>query len=714
MKRNEKIGNVKLNMQYYKGQDLYSDGEVEDALLDTVKKYEESEYNRIIAEKGDWAFLYHLSHIRQNIIHPIKIENTQTVLEIGSGCGAITGALADKAKKVTCIELSHKRSEINANRNKHHDNIEIMVGNFQDIEPELGQYDVITLIGVFEYADAYIEAQEPYRTFLDIIKKHLAPNGRIVIAIENKMGLKYFAGCREDHFGTFFEGIENYSNSHGVRTFTRRELEEMFNELGLISYKFMYPYPDYKLPMQIFSDDRLPEIGELWTNIRNFDRDRMLLFDEGKAFDMIIQENMFQVFSNSYLIEVGKDVRPSEDSELIYEKCSNDRNISLAIYTDIIKDNAGNLSVRKYAVNEHGEKHIEGMMRNHSLLSKQFTGSKLNVCDCTMDHKALVFEYLNGVTMEKVLDSYIDQGKDELFKELINEYVNIMLEKNGINSFQVTDSFKRIFGDVKFKGNMHTADINNVDMLFNNIIVRNDKWYMIDYEWCYDFPIPVEFILYRTFNYYLAGNNKRSSYISLSSLPIEQEDIEVFELMEKHFQDYIVSDIVPLWQLYATMGQPAIDIQHVYGSALQQPVLYKDDGSGYSEENCRHVQINNDENGYKYCTWNVEKEIKKYRFDPCVEGALYEVIYVYDENGSPISYDTNGIYIENNIYLAPEDPWIELPIRDRNIKSITVGFLTYSFSHAIGEALKKKYKKDYMLKQYKAAIKNKIRSCSYN
>ena len=38
--------------------------------------------------------------------------------------------------------------------------------------------------------------------------RHLTPGGRIVIAIENRLGLKYLAGCAEDHLGTYFSGIQ--------------------------------------------------------------------------------------------------------------------------------------------------------------------------------------------------------------------------------------------------------------------------------------------------------------------------------------------------------------------------------------------------------------------------------------------------------------------------------------------------------------------------
>lgn len=79
-----------------------------------------------------------------------------------------------------------------------------MWATFKDIEPELpSDYDFICLIGVFEYGQSYIGGDTPYEDFLKLLLPHLKPDGRIVIAIENKYGLKYFAGCKEDHLGTF-------------------------------------------------------------------------------------------------------------------------------------------------------------------------------------------------------------------------------------------------------------------------------------------------------------------------------------------------------------------------------------------------------------------------------------------------------------------------------------------------------------------------------
>ena len=226
---------------------------------------------------------------------------------MGAGCGAISGILAKKAGRVVANDLSKMRSTINAYKNKDADNLEIMVGNFNRVADNLEEtFDYVTLIGVFEYAKTYIQEPDAYGVFLDKINRHLKPGGKILMAIENRLGMKYFAGCKEDHVGKYFEGIEGYPGTDGVETFSKRELEKLLDEKGYHDYKFYYPYPDYKFATTIYSDEYLPKKGELRNNMRNFDSDRLLLFDEGLAFDGIIDAELFPHFSNSFFVEIGK------------------------------------------------------------------------------------------------------------------------------------------------------------------------------------------------------------------------------------------------------------------------------------------------------------------------------------------------------------------------------------------------------------------------
>ncbi len=299
------IGSVRINEDDYPGRDLYSDGAVEDELLEIARNENPSRFDIVCAERKSWPVMYHFSSVRQNIVSWYPFRKTDRVLEIGSGCGAVTPALVRAAGSVTCVDLSKKRSMVNAYRNRDRDNVDILLGNFQDVEKKLpASYDYITLIGVFEYGRGYISSDTPYLDFLKIIRRHLKPGGKILLAIENRLGMKYWAGCTEDHSGVLFEGIEGYPDNDRERTFSKPELEKIMHLAGFESWKFYYPYPDYKFPMAIYSDEYLPKKGDIRGNVLNFDRARVNLFDESKAIDAMVVDGLFPLYSNSFLVVI--------------------------------------------------------------------------------------------------------------------------------------------------------------------------------------------------------------------------------------------------------------------------------------------------------------------------------------------------------------------------------------------------------------------------
>lgn len=303
-KTTEKIGNVTLNYRFYQGTDQYSDGDVEEKLLRIVQQ--EDDYESRLMQEDDWALLYHLSPIRENLLEWYDFGKDKTLLEIGAGCGAITGLFCRKLSKVTAIDLSKKRSMINAWRNRQAGNLEIILGNFEDIRIE-EKFDYVTLIGVLEYSIYYINSADPFVEMLKRAKAYLKPGGKLIIAIENKYGIKYWAGAREDHTGNLMDGIEGYRNVDRVRTFSENGLRGVLNKAGLNSQQFYYPLPDYKLPTVIYSEKYLPQEYPMIGNAPNYDRDRYSFFDEGKVMNELIREGRFREFANSYLVICGEE-----------------------------------------------------------------------------------------------------------------------------------------------------------------------------------------------------------------------------------------------------------------------------------------------------------------------------------------------------------------------------------------------------------------------
>ena len=72
----ERTGGVTLNLNYYDGQDHYSEGVHEDILLDYVKNNDESSYDGLILGSRLWSVMYHLSKRRENIVSFLPIDKS--------------------------------------------------------------------------------------------------------------------------------------------------------------------------------------------------------------------------------------------------------------------------------------------------------------------------------------------------------------------------------------------------------------------------------------------------------------------------------------------------------------------------------------------------------------------------------------------------------------------------------------------------------------
>ena len=287
---------AELNLDYYTAKDHYSDGDIEETLLKMAQ--EGKSFEDLPEEEVSFPMIYHFSGVRENILNWYPLKKSDSVLEIGAGCGAITGMLCRKAGHVTSVELSKRRADINYARNRDKENLTIMVGNLNDmIFSE--KFDYVVVNGVLEYAMSFTEGKTPYETFLQRMGAYLKPEGRLLIAIENRLGLKYFAGAPEDHTDLHFFGINGYPGNQSVRTFSKNELGELLENSGFPFLRFYYPYPDYKFPTEIFTDESLytNSYGRSYPVYTDKTAD---LFAESEGVKAFEKEKILDSFVNSF------------------------------------------------------------------------------------------------------------------------------------------------------------------------------------------------------------------------------------------------------------------------------------------------------------------------------------------------------------------------------------------------------------------------------
>ena len=234
----------------------------------------------------------------------------------------------------------------------------------------------------------------------------------------------------------------------------------------------------------------------------------------------------------------------------IYAKCSVERKEEYKIVTRIVEED-GVWSVEKTAVGEKAKLHVERMAefaKNSPYLTENVV---LSVCEKVADGQVR-FPYVEGTRLDEVIDDAVKAGDWDIVWEKVELLKTIIMNVRGVESFQMTDTFKAMFGDTPSLEGYEAARNVSIDMVSANIFL-SDKIYILDYEWSFDFPVPLKFILYRSIllNGTLNVIPEDKKKILMDKVGITQEECELFLGMEIAFQKYVTG--VSLNNLYPDM-----------------------------------------------------------------------------------------------------------------------------------------------------------------
>lgn len=279
----------------------------------------------------DWPTTYHLSGTRANILRPFTqwLKGAQ-VLEIGAGCGAITRFLGESGAEVLALEGSLRRAAIARTRTSDLDNVTVLAESFSQLQTS-ALFDCITLIGVLEYANLFVEGDNPTRSMLQKVASLLAPDGVLIVAIENQLGLKYFAGAPEDHVWKTLYGVEGRYLQNEPKTFGARELNQLLRDSGLEQVQRFAPFPDYKLPYAIITEAGAhhPDFDAGSLAAQHTRKDQQLpselAFAPERVWPELSKNQLLMDLSNSFLLTASRTSRFSLDPDLLAINYSTDR-----------------------------------------------------------------------------------------------------------------------------------------------------------------------------------------------------------------------------------------------------------------------------------------------------------------------------------------------------------------------------------------------------
>ncbi|MDD3346465.1 glycosyltransferase [Oscillibacter sp.] len=492
---------------------IYSDGPIEDRILSYLKN-QSHDTNEIIRDLPEGAVFHNFTSARAGLLQWYPFEKDATVLEIGAGMGALTPQLASQCGQVVAIEPSLTRAAIVQERCKDFKNVCVLSCDIKTYQPQT-LFDYVLLIGVLEYAAISDHEGNPWFSMLTSAKKLLKPTGKLLLAIENQYGMKYWCGAAEDHTGIPFDSLNDYAFSRGktqryesmsgVRTFHQQELRELLHQAGFPQIEAYYPFPDYKFPTLILRDHS-PAAESLLKGVKfHYPEESTLIANEQQLFPAAVRNGCLGFFANSFLLEAA--VQPQTTQDITAVSLKRDYREEYRLVTILHPDR-----VTRRAASPKSEAHLRSLIENTRLLEQRGVPC-LSQSECANGDTTAVFA--SAPCGDEVFRAAVLDGNQSLWEELLR---------------QIKDALVKSGGEMCDHG--RTLRDGFLDLTLRNSFWVENRLVFFDQEWKQS-EVPLKYLLYRSIRYALPENISpemvRSIYQTCDISEVEAAEYDVRE-----------------------------------------------------------------------------------------------------------------------------------------------------------------------------------------
>ena len=234
--------------------------------------------------------------------------------------------------------------------------------------------------------------------------------------------------------------------------------------------------------------------------------------------------------------------------KILYVKSNSERERAYQLQT-IIYEEDNKKYVKKRALCADALPHLKRMKTLHDILSSTIRRPDLKVAKIINESAdSLTFEFIEGVSAEERIlaalkhnDTETVHREIERFKELLTSGFQIKIAiPEGLKAADGRQIFEGV--DLSVLGEKQCFDgISNIDLIFSNIIYRENIAYLIDYEWVFEGSVPVNFALYRALRSLHNFDN-----IDIDRY-LDEKEYSLFDKMEKRL---IYFEIMPAGSFY--------------------------------------------------------------------------------------------------------------------------------------------------------------------
>lgn len=225
-----------------------------------------------LAEAGPWLPQYTFDASRADWRVALGVPHGARVLDYGCGLGAVSMGLAPHFGTVCASDPTPERAAFLNLRARAEDrsNVTAVAADIDTLPFPKGSFDVVVIMGVLEWTPLSFPNLTPREAELAQLRRlteYLVPGGTLVLGIENRIGIRYFMGGREEHIDlpfvtlmprriadayTRFRGKGSYRNW----TYSPAGTTRLLADAGLLEPEaygvyFHYSFPDLVYPMTL-------------------------------------------------------------------------------------------------------------------------------------------------------------------------------------------------------------------------------------------------------------------------------------------------------------------------------------------------------------------------------------------------------------------------------------------------------------------------------
>lgn len=414
-----------------------------------------------------------INGIKCGLLQWYDFEQDAKVLYIGDSKDALAKMLIDKSFAVVCAPVEQSC-------------------NTEWTQEYKGGFDYLIAMEALECTENPEQVLQSWRSLLK-------EDGRLLLGMNNRFGIRYFCGDRDPYTGRNFDGIEGYRRAYDKkedvfrgRCYSRNEMEKMLRAAGWNFFRFFSVLPDLQNPGLIYAEDYLPNEDLANRLFPTYNYPDTVFLEEAPLYESLDNDGLFHKLANAWLIECG-----SKEAlcDVLHVTCSMERGRESALCTVVRRTGI----VEKRAVYSEGEARLEKLAAHAKELKERgipVVDTKLEGGVCQMP---LIQAEVGQVYLKKLL-----RTDRERFLQEMDHFRDLILRSSAIVESDQGDGE----GAILRKG--------YVDMVPLNSFYIDGEFVFYDQEFCEE-NYPANAIISRMVGTFYAGNVEL-----MKILPVEE------------------------------------------------------------------------------------------------------------------------------------------------------------------------------------------------